>query len=103
GAGDLNKLTAFLARTGKSDLLQHVSYSYLNLHPGLELGARRAVFFIHGGLSFLHADLGGSGSVIQNAVNRAAGPSSGVLATARDVSLDARALSAKLGLVVYLD
>jgi hypothetical protein len=60
GDGDVSQLVArFAGNPGDgSSALKQIRYDYANAHIGLDMGKRRAVFFIHGGISLVRATLG---------------------------------------------
>ena len=57
--GDANALVGRLVGDPSLDsaLLKSVSYTYVNLHLGLELGSRRVSFYVHGGWSYIDLTL----------------------------------------------
>ncbi len=68
GQGDANGLVRRM--TGGdfegSPLLEKLGYQYANAHAGLELGGKRFTFFVHGGVSRVWAQLGGSSGTLAN-------------------------------------
>jgi hypothetical protein len=64
------------ASFGESAVLQRVGYDFVNAHLGLDFGTRRVTFFIHGGMSYIRANVhnvseqlaGSSGSTSQTTV-----------------------------------
>ncbi len=76
--GDANGLVRQFAGAsfGESAVLQRVGYDFANAHLGLDFGTRRVTFFIHGGMSYIRANVhnvseqlaGSSGSTSQTTV-----------------------------------
>lgn len=87
----------WLERYGvESDFTQtQVKYGFANAHAGIELGsARRFLFYIHGGLSYLKATM----SNFQGALDAATDQS---ISVPKPVHVRATFPSAKLGFVVF--
>ena len=70
-------------------------------HLGLELGFRRATFYLHGGMSFIRASVHNIDRAIQSET-AGDGSSSTQLSVKQDPTIRAFTPSAKLGLIVYL-
>jgi hypothetical protein len=96
--GDANKMMQMF---GESDsdvaVLREVSYDYANFHLGLELGGKRAAFYIHGGMSHIWG-------TVRQAEEMAAesGFSGADLTFSEDPKLRIWTVSARMGVVVYL-
>jgi hypothetical protein len=99
--GDATTVLPFLRKSASTEVLQHVSYQYGNAQLGLDFGRRRAAFFVHAGLSYVHASFGGSGAVLQRVLS---GASSGQeVRVLGDATAHAIIFAGKAGLVVFLD
>jgi hypothetical protein len=101
--GDANGLVRKLAGASyqSNAVLERVGYDYANAHLGLELGSRRATFFIHAGMSFIRATVHNVDQAIQ-AQASGDGSSNTQLSVKQDPIIRAYTPSAKLGLIVYL-
>lgn len=55
--GNANGIARSFAGSSFQDsaILQRVGYDFANAHLGLDFGSRRVVFFLHGGMSYIHA------------------------------------------------
>jgi hypothetical protein len=102
--GDANGLAQRIAGAGfQSALLQRVGYDYVNAHLGLDLGYRRVTFYIHGGMSYVRAQVHDFDSVVSaQAAAQSPGNGSTEIAVKQDPTVKAWFPSAKLGLIVYL-
>jgi hypothetical protein len=100
--GDANGLVGRLAGTGyqSNAILQRVGYDYANVHLGLELGTRRATFYIHAGMSYIRTSVHNIDQAIEPQPSPS--PSSTQLSFKQDPVIRAITPSAKLGLIVYL-
>ena len=99
--GDANGFARSLAGAGFQDkaVLQRVGYDFANAHLGLDFGTRRVVFFIHGGMSYIRAQLHN----VNEQVSSSMSASSGTTVTFnQDPTVRIVAPSAKLGFIVYL-
>ncbi len=96
--GDANGLVRRMAsgQFNDSPLLDKVGYDYANAHVGLDFGGKHAIFFVHGGMSMLWAQLHG--------VNDALGSSgsSTVVTVNQDPKIKVTGSSLKIGLIVFL-
>lgn len=102
--GDANGLARrFAGASFQSALLERVGYDYANAHLGLDFGSRRVTFFIHGGMSYVRANIHNVDSVIA-AEAAANGADSGTteVSVKQDPIVRAWFPSVKLGLIVYL-
>jgi hypothetical protein len=70
--------------------LEHVAYDFASAHLGVELGRAWATFYVHGGVSWLRGDLGGSDT-----------SEDGSVTTMTDVGVRGFGVSARLGFIVY--
>jgi hypothetical protein len=96
--GDANGLVRRMAsgQFKDSPLLDKVGYDYANAHVGLDFGGKHVIFFVHGGVSMLWAQLHG--------VNDALGSSgsSTVVTVNQDPKIKVTGSSLKIGLIVFL-
>ena len=96
--GDANGLVRRMAsgQFKDSPLLDKVGYDYANAHVGLDFGGKNVIFFVHGGVSMLWAQLHG--------VNDALGSSgsSTVVTVNQDPKIKVTGSSLKIGLIVFL-
>ena len=96
--GNANNLSKSVL--GKSSpLLDRVGYHFANAHLGVDIGFRRCVFFIHGGVSVVRGRIHNLDSVIP-----ATASSNGTtqVSVRSDPHAQAVGPSLKLGLVVYI-
>lgn len=102
--GDANGLARrFAGASFQSELLERVGYDYANAHLGLDFGARRVTFYIHGGMSYVRANIHNVDSVIAaEAVANGADTGTTEVAVKQDPIVRAWFPSVKLGLIVYL-
>jgi len=79
-----------------SSLLDKVGYDYANAHVGLDFGGKNVIFYVHGGVSRVWAQLHG--------VNDALGTSgsSTVVSVNQDPKITVTGSSLKIGLIVFL-
>ena len=95
-SGDMNPLARMIGGDATLDVaaLRDVSYDYVNLHGGLEIGSDPVTFYIHAGMSRL------SGAV------REAGPTLSsedrTVMFSQDPTVSVWAPSVRLGLIVYI-
>jgi hypothetical protein len=96
--GDANGLVRRMAsgQFKDSPLLDKVGYDYANAHVGLDFGGKNVIFFVHGGVSMLWAQLHG--------VNDALGSSGSntVVTVNQDPKIKVTGSSLKIGLIVFL-
>src|SRR5450432_457630 len=104
--GNANGLARTFAGSSFSDkaALQRIGYDYANLQLGLELGGRRVVFFIHGGMSYVRATVHNLNADISSSTSSGAAGSSGGTTVSFNQDPVVRVLtpSAKLGLIFYI-
>lgn len=101
--GDANGLARrFAGATFQSALLERVGYDYANAHLGLDLGSRHVVFYIHGGMSYVRAQIHNFDSVVASTASQNGGDGSTEISVKQDPTVKAWFPSAKLGLIVYL-
>lgn len=101
--GDANGLAQrFAGSSFASPLLERVGYDYANAHLGLDFGSRRVTFYIHGGMSYVRADVHNLDSVVASTASMNGGNGSTEISINKDPTVRAWFPSAKLGLIVYL-
>ena len=102
--GDANGLAQrFAGASFQSALLERVGYDYANFHLGLDLGYRRVTFYLHGGMSYVRAQVHNFDSVVASeAASNGAGNGTTEISIKQDPTVRAWFPSAKLGLIVYL-
>ena len=100
--GDANGVMRRFVGSGyqSNAVLERVGYDYANAHLGLDLGFRRATFFIHAGFSYIRSTVHNIDSAIQSETS--SGSSTTTLSFNKDPIIRAITPSAKLGLIVYL-
>lgn len=91
----------FAGQSFDNALLERVGYDYANFHLGLDLGSRRATFYIHGGMSYLRAKVHNVDSVLESETS-GSGAGSTEVSIKQDPIVRAWFPSLKLGLIVYL-
>jgi hypothetical protein len=101
--GDANGVARAFAGDAYKDspLLRRLGYDYVNAHLGVELGARRVTFFIHGGVSYARAQIHDANSALASDLGDKLSPNMAV-AVKQDPSVRIFGPSLKLGLLVYL-
>jgi len=101
--GDANGLAQrFAGSSFASPLLERVGYDYANAHLGLDFGSRRVTFYIHGGMSYVRADVHNVDSVVASTASMNGANGSTEISITKDPTVRAWFPSAKLGLIVYL-
>jgi len=101
--GDANGLARrFAGATFQSALLERVGYDYANAHLGLDFGSRNVVFYIHGGMSYIRAQIHNFDSVVASTASDNGANGSTEISVKQDPTVKAWVPSAKLGLIVYL-
>jgi hypothetical protein len=99
--GDANGIVRQFAGAsfGEKAVLERVGYDFVNAHLGLDFGSRRMTFFIHGGMSYIRADIHNAGA----ALNGLGTTSSQTTVTVnQDPQVRVFTPSAKLGLIFYI-
>jgi hypothetical protein len=94
--GNANALAGKLLGSRPSPLLERIGYDYVNLHLGLNLGYRRVVFFVQGGVSFVRGRIHNLDQVVRDAT------ASTEVAVHGEPTIKATAISGKLGLIAYI-
>lgn len=101
--GDANWLASQVAGSTYKDnqMAQRVGYQFANAHLGVEVGRKTVTFFLHGGMSYIHASLHNANSVFGGTTADATG---GVTTYSinGDPSISAFMPSFKLGFLIYL-
>lgn len=98
--GDANGIARSIAGASFHDsaILQQVGYDYVNAHLGLDFGTRRVVFYLHGGMSYIRADVHN----VNEQLSGSTGGSSTTVSFAQDPKVRVFAPSAKLGFIFYI-
>jgi len=99
--GDANGFARSIAGAGFEDkaVLQRIGYDFANAHLGLDFGTRRVVFFIHGGMSYIRAQIH---NVNEQVASSAGSSSSTTVSFNQDPTVRVVAPSAKLGFIFYI-
>jgi hypothetical protein len=96
--GDANGLVRRMVSGGfsNSPLLERVGYDYANAHVGLDFGGKNIIFFVHGGVSMVWAQV--------HNINEATSSSSSntTVSVGQDPKIKAFGSSLKIGLIVFL-
>jgi hypothetical protein len=104
--GNANGLARNIAGGGFQDnaILQRIGYDFANAHLGLDFGMRRAVFFIHGGMSYIRASVHNVNTEISSGTASGGMGSSGgtTVSFNQDPIVRVFTPSVKLGLVFYI-
>lgn len=103
--GDANGIAAkFTGGSSDNAILQRIGYDYANAHLGLDFGMRRVVFFIHGGLSYIRANIHNINSEISGGMAAGDMGSTGgtTVSFNQDPSVRIITPSVKLGFVFYI-
>jgi hypothetical protein len=79
-----------------SSLLDKVGYDYANAHVGLDFGGKNVIFYVHGGVSRVWAQLHGVNDALGNS------GSSTVVSVTQDPKVTVTGSSLKIGLIVFL-
>ena len=81
-----------------SPLLDRVGYDYANAHIGLDFGGKRAIFFVHGGISKVWASVHNVNEAVQSKTTS----SQTVVQVKEDPKLTAVGSSLKVGLIIFI-
>jgi hypothetical protein len=103
--GDANGIARNFAGASFQDkgVLQRIGYDYANAHLGLDFGMRRVVLFVHGGMSYIRANIHNANSAIPSSVSGDASSSgSTTVSFNQDPKVRILAPSVKLGLIFYI-
>ncbi len=79
----------------ESPALREVSYDYVNLHVGIELGPPKYKFYIHGGTSYVTGSIKNAAETVNQAVG------SDATTFSQDPRLEGWVVSARMGFIVY--
>jgi hypothetical protein len=98
--GNANGIARSIAGSGFHDsaILQRVGYDFANAHLGLDFGMRRVVFFLHGGMSYIHARI----HDVNDQVSGPTSPGGTTVTFNQDPTVRVVTPSAKLGLIFYI-
>lgn len=96
--GDANGLVRKLmnGQFSGSPLLDRVGYDYANAHAGLDFGGKHVIFFVHGGVSMLWAQMHNVNQAFQSS------GSTTVVQVSEDPKVKAFGSSLKVGLIIFL-
>jgi hypothetical protein len=99
--GDANGVARSIAGAGFKDsaMLQRVGYDFANAHLGLDFGTRRVVFFIHGGMSYIRAQVHNVNEQLSSSMSSTSGTT---VSFNQDPTVRVVAPSAKLGFIFYI-
>jgi hypothetical protein len=99
--GNANGVARDLAGAGFHDaaVLQRVGYDFANAHLGLDFGTRRVVFFIHGGMSYIRAQVHNVNEQISSSMSSSTGTT---VTFNQDPTVRIFAPSAKVGFIFYI-
>jgi hypothetical protein len=99
--GDANGIARKFAGAGFDDnaILQRIGYDYANAHLGLDFGMRRVVFFIHGGMSYIRANVHNINSEIPGDKGSSGGTT---VSFNQDPTVRIVTPSVKLGFIFYI-
>jgi hypothetical protein len=103
--GNANSLVRKFAGTDAwlTPLFERLGYTYGNLQLGLELGHGPVQFFIHAGMSYVHATIHNANAALGSRADPDGTRDDGTTVTIRqDPTVRVISPSAKLGMVVYL-
>jgi hypothetical protein len=79
-----------------SSLLDKVGYDYANAHIGLDFGGKNVIFYVHGGVSRVWAQLHGLNDALGSS------GSSTVVSVSQEPKITVTGSSLKIGLIVFL-
>ncbi len=77
-----------------SPLLDRIGYDYLNAHVGLDFGGKRFIFFVHGGISKLWAEIHNLNQAVKTS-------GSTTIEVSQDPKVTVVGSSLKIGLIVF--
>lgn len=99
--GNANGIARSIAGGGFQDnaVLQRIGYDFVNAQLGLDFGVRRVVFYIHGGMSYVHANVHNVNAQIASSMS---GSTSTTVTLNQDPTVRILTPSVKLGLVFYI-
>lgn len=98
GDGDANGLVRRMVSGNfkGSPLLDRVGYDYANAQVGLDFGGKNVIFFVHGGVSMVWAQVHNLNDAFNNST------SSTTVSVSQDPTIKAFGSSLKVGLIVFL-
>ena len=91
--GDATRLARLADPSASSPALRRVGYRFANARVGLEVGRKRATFYIHAGVSHITGTLHDAAAALDDSTT--------VMVTTTDPRIEAWTVSARVGLVVY--
>jgi hypothetical protein len=96
--GNANGLVRHLVSSdfAGSPLLDRIGYDYVNAHAGLDFGGKHVIFFIHGGISKVWANIHNLNQAVKGSGN-----SSTTIEVSKDPKVTVVGSSLKVGLIVF--
>jgi hypothetical protein len=91
----------FAGQSFSTPLLERFGYDYANFHLGLDLGSHRVTFYIHGGMSYVRAQVHNLDGLVASQAPSSDGNGSTEISLKQDPTVRAWVPSAKLGLIFY--
>jgi hypothetical protein len=91
----------FAGQSFSTPLLERFGYDYANFHLGIDLGYRRVTFYLHGGMSYVRAQVHNLDSVVASQTPSSDGNGSTEVSIKQDPTVRAWFPSAKLGFIFY--
>lgn len=92
----------FAGQSFSSPLLERVGYDYANFHLGLDFGYHHVTFYVHGGMSYVRAQVHNLDSVVSSQASAASdGNGTTAVSIKQDPTVQAWFPSAKLGFIFY--
>jgi len=98
GEGNANGVVSRLmnGQWSSSPLLDRVGYDFVNAHVGLDFGGKHVIFFVHGGISRVWAQVHNLNNAFQDT------DSNTVVRVSQDPKVKVTGSSLKVGLIVFL-
>lgn len=97
--GDANGIASKFGGHSDNAILQRVGYDYANAHLGLDFGKQRVVFYLHGGMSYIRANIHNINSEIPSGMGSTGGTT---VSFNQDPIVRVMTPSVKLGFVFYI-
>lgn len=97
--GNANSLARTVSGNNTVDVaaLRDVGYDYANFHLGLELSFSVVTLYVHGGMSYIRGQIHDIGPTINDSIS-----GDGTVTVTEDPTVHAWAMSARVGLIVYV-
>jgi hypothetical protein len=101
--GNANGIASIIVGAGYENnrAAEQVGYQFANGHLGIDIGKEYVTFFIHGGISFVHAKIHNSNDALGGQTNHLEGTSTSVTVSG-DPTIRAWFPSFKLGLIINI-